>query len=380
MQSRATFRHLRAHGLLSFRGPMKHLFGWIKAVDWNRIGRALPRSQTTFPRVWASVLFACLCLAFVAPVPTDHSPRHCRQTPASDHEPTARHAGTHRALSRQAAPAPAPQLAAVSLRSFLASLDYSTASPLLRPGQVLKRFAHVSFSFACPPGEQEKHANEKDTFSVFEWVPGQHATRTRPRSFGPPTKPPLLLQSVSPESMARGRMVGGRAGEQSFALLSELGPCSGLASDPPFSRGRSLTMESSHDPSPSIADQSAPLAVVSLARLHRTEKNRLYKAAQRDRERASGRLTIEIKLNPEEAEAFRALQLAQNGPVDDFAKRALLTGAKFLYNAGNRRGGKKRVSTVDDARRIQLADCAGVVAGDEDSGPDRENPADSQNA
>ena len=36
------------------------------------------------------------------------------------------------------------------------------------------------------------------------------------------------------------------------------------------------------------------------------------------------------------------MQRIQSGPEWDFAKRALLTGAKFVANSGNRRGGKRK--------------------------------------
>jgi len=60
------------------------------------------------------------------------------------------------------------------------------------------------------------------------------------------------------------------------------------------------------------------------------------RAALRDHLRVVG------VLNPDQAEAFRHCQDEQLGPVDDFALRALLTGAKFVANSGRRRGRKIR--------------------------------------
>jgi hypothetical protein len=127
-------------------------------------------------------------------------------------------------------------------------------------------------------------------------------------------------------------------------------------------------------------DMSSGRHSITPATLSKRERDRRNKAAQRARQKAHGSHTLTITLTADEAAAFRALQERQAGPKDDFAKRALITGAKFLYNAGNRRGGKKRVRTIDDARRIQLADCCNSSAGHEDSGPDRQNPAHHENA
>ncbi|HEY3899614.1 MAG TPA: hypothetical protein VGM54_13420 [Chthoniobacter sp.] len=79
--------------------------------------------------------------------------------------------------------------------------------------------------------------------------------------------------------------------------------------------------------------------------LTRTEKNRLNKQAQREREKAAGKFTVSITLTQAEHAEFSRLQEGQAGPIASFPKRALLTGAKFLYNSGNTRGGKHRAKS-----------------------------------
>jgi len=138
-------------------------------------------------------------------------------------------------------------------------------------------------------------------------------------------------------------------------------------------------METTHAHANITADMSAPANSELLVSLTRTEKNRRYKAAQRARQKASGVTTLTIELTEEETKAFRAMQAAQRGPIEDFAKRALLTGAKFVANSGNTRGGKKKIRTLGDA--IELRD--GVTHSNEssalDCGTHREDTANSQN-
>jgi hypothetical protein len=42
------------------------------------------------------------------------------------------------------------------------------------------------------------------------------------------------------------------------------------------------------------------------------------------------------------------LREQQSGPTTDFFRRALVTGAKFLANAGNVRGGKTRIKSSQE--------------------------------
>lgn len=75
----------------------------------------------------------------------------------------------------------------------------------------------------------------------------------------------------------------------------------------------------------------------------RKEQNRRNKAAQRQREKEAGQATITITLSAKEYTAFLAMRDTQSGPIDTFAKRAFLTGCKFVANSGNIRGGKKKI-------------------------------------
>lgn len=79
------------------------------------------------------------------------------------------------------------------------------------------------------------------------------------------------------------------------------------------------------------------------ARTARQEQNRRAKAAQRDRQRQSGLVKVELHLTGADAALVEWLRRSQSGNPETFAVRALVVGAKFLYNAGNVRGGKKRI-------------------------------------
>jgi hypothetical protein len=92
---------------------------------------------------------------------------------------------------------------------------------------------------------------------------------------------------------------------------------------------------------PSIADTSAIHAVPK--RSKRTEQNRRAKQAQRERERNSGLVKFEVFLGASDGQLVAWLREAQSGSREDFISRALVMGAKFLYNSGNVRGGKKRI-------------------------------------
>ncbi|HEY3898958.1 MAG TPA: hypothetical protein VGM54_10115 [Chthoniobacter sp.] len=92
-----------------------------------------------------------------------------------------------------------------------------------------------------------------------------------------------------------------------------------------------------------IADMSAlPLRVVP-DRTARTEQNRQAKQRQRERERVGGFTEVHVKLSAEQVAQLTWLRQAQSGDMESFLVRALMTGAKFVYNSGNVRGGKKRI-------------------------------------
>lgn len=138
-------------------------------------------------------------------------------------------------------------------------------------------------------------------------------------------------------------------------------------------------MDSTNAPAPSSADRSASANSKPLVKLTRREKNRAYKAAQRNRQKAAGITTIQIELSSEEAQAFRAMQRIQSGPEWDFAKRALLTGAKFVANSGNSRGGKKKIRRLADASELFNGAACSDEAGEGNRGTDRENTANTEN-
>lgn len=92
-----------------------------------------------------------------------------------------------------------------------------------------------------------------------------------------------------------------------------------------------------------IADMSAlPLQVVP-ARTARAEQNRRAKQRQRDKEKALGVTEVLVKLTAEQVAQLTWLRQAQSGDLESFFARALVIGAKFVYNSGNVRGGKKRI-------------------------------------
>ncbi len=64
--------------------------------------------------------------------------------------------------------------------------------------------------------------------------------------------------------------------------------------------------------------------------------------------RRAGRRQINIDLDPELFEFLCQLREQQSGPTTDFFRRALVTGAKFLANAGNVRGGKTRIKSSQE--------------------------------
>ena len=67
------------------------------------------------------------------------------------------------------------------------------------------------------------------------------------------------------------------------------------------------------------------------------------RAAQARRRAKLGMKPIFIEVTQSEKETLEKLRHEQAGNIEDFYKRALIIGAKFLFNAGNRRGGKQRI-------------------------------------
>jgi len=90
------------------------------------------------------------------------------------------------------------------------------------------------------------------------------------------------------------------------------------------------------------------LPSVVAARQRRVERRReQFRASQQKRRialRASGSHTVQVVINNAEFSILNTAATLQNGPLDDFWKRALLVGAKFLANSGNVKGGKVRLS------------------------------------
>jgi len=92
-----------------------------------------------------------------------------------------------------------------------------------------------------------------------------------------------------------------------------------------------------------IADMSAfPLRVVP-QRSTRAEQNRLAQERSRAKKAAKGLVMVQVQVTAAEAFLLETLRNAQAGPKETFHGRALITGAKFVFNSGNVRGGKKRI-------------------------------------
>lgn len=88
-----------------------------------------------------------------------------------------------------------------------------------------------------------------------------------------------------------------------------------------------------------IADET--LAKRDTSRI-RTLRAAERKRRQRDNEREMGMRTITIRLDPDEAELFARLRHKQRGSLDDFPRRALITGAMFAANSGTPKGQKEK--------------------------------------
>ena len=91
-----------------------------------------------------------------------------------------------------------------------------------------------------------------------------------------------------------------------------------------------------------IADMSA-LPRLLPARSRRAEQNRLAKERQRAREAEVGLVTLHVTVPASDAQLIKWLRTAHQGDEASFLTRALIVGAKFTYNSGNVRGGKKRI-------------------------------------
>ena len=110
-----------------------------------------------------------------------------------------------------------------------------------------------------------------------------------------------------------------------------------------------------------IADMSAPLLRVVPQRTARQEQNRRAKQAQRERDRAAGIVAVELKLSTADAQLVEWLRGAQAGNPETFDARALVIGAKFLYNAGNVKGGKRRIKGS-----VPLVEALGFLKGEKE--------------
>ena len=92
-----------------------------------------------------------------------------------------------------------------------------------------------------------------------------------------------------------------------------------------------------------IADMSAQPLRALPDRKARTEQNRLAKQRSREKAKEQGLVTFQIQLPAADAQTVAWLRQAQSGSPETFLARALVVGAKFAYNSGNVRGGKKRI-------------------------------------
>ncbi len=94
------------------------------------------------------------------------------------------------------------------------------------------------------------------------------------------------------------------------------------------------------------ADDASSAINQALARMsaeaRRRAQNKEAQKRSRDKARSEGGTEIRVKLCWQELELLEAAAALQAGPREDFFRRALLTGAKFLANSGNVRGGKRR--------------------------------------
>src|SRR5688572_20934837 len=76
------------------------------------------------------------------------------------------------------------------------------------------------------------------------------------------------------------------------------------------------------------------------AMLQRREQAKLRQQRRRAKMAESGVRKIEVVLSEAEWAAFERFRSIQKGPVEGFAKRALLLGARFCANSGQPKGSK----------------------------------------
>lgn len=81
------------------------------------------------------------------------------------------------------------------------------------------------------------------------------------------------------------------------------------------------------------------------ARERRREASRKAHKARRDAARQSGALEIRLVFTGDEAALLQTLREKSSVPIETWAPYCFLTGAKFVFNMGNVRGGKKRIRT-----------------------------------
>lgn len=73
---------------------------------------------------------------------------------------------------------------------------------------------------------------------------------------------------------------------------------------------------------------------------------RKAQAKKRTALRASGALEIRLTFTGEQADALRHMREESSVPLEEWARVCFERGAKFVFNAGNRRGGKTRARST----------------------------------
>lgn len=91
-------------------------------------------------------------------------------------------------------------------------------------------------------------------------------------------------------------------------------------------------------------------------RKHRAVQLAEAKRRERLRRASIGDRIITITLTAGEANILEDLMKRQNGPVEGFARRALMLGAVFAANAGTRKGRKVKGNTQAAAIRGSIDD------------------------
>jgi len=89
------------------------------------------------------------------------------------------------------------------------------------------------------------------------------------------------------------------------------------------------------------------LAKLQAGPVKRTDYYREQKARKRAALALEGGSTISIRLTATEQAFFRKCFDLQNGPSENYLKRALLVGLAFTANSGNQRGGKNHIKKTD---------------------------------